>query len=88
MDIQKQQFDPNIRRKVDGQQYDIPNSMTVRLKSEDQALAFERFRRELRDETGNNGNQKTFEAILRLAWQKLEEIDNSNEQFERALNGN
>ena len=80
--MDKEEFNHNLQRKVDAQ--DLPKAMTVRRKSEIQALKFEKLRKENRKRTENDGNQKTFEFILDLAFQKYMELEQKEEEIIKA----
>ena len=80
--MEKEDFNHNLRRKVEAM--DLPESMTVRLKSEMDALKFEKKKKKNDSISGNHGNQKTFEFILELAWQKLRELEEKEKEMEMA----
>jgi len=92
MDVIKSDINPNIRRKVDADSYDIPKRMGVSVKSEDQALAFETLRKDMGNRTAKKGNRKegnqaTFTYILKLAWRKYQEdVVSSQDEFDEVAN--
>lgn len=66
LEAEKDNYHPNMKRKIDSK--DLPEQVSGRLKNENMALKFEVLRKDLRERTGNNGNQKTIEYIINLAW--------------------
>lgn len=80
MELDKDQFHPNLIRKVESK--DLPEQKGLRLKDENMALMFYRIRSELKDRTGNSGNQKTLEFILRMAYSKLEDLEELDQELD------
>lgn len=76
-------FHHNIQRKVKAE--DLPIQVSMRIKDETDYGKFLKLKKELKERTGRDGNQKTLEAILELAWMKVQELEDLNSELDTAF---
>lgn len=69
------EFDPNIRRKINGENYDLQKDLRMAPKTKERAGKFEVMKKDLKKRTGRDGNQAVLEYILALGWEKFEELE-------------
>lgn len=80
--MDRKQFHPNTRRKVDSM--DLPKPIKMRIKTDEKALKLETLRKDLEDRSRKYGDQSLLEYILNLAWAKYEELEEKEEEFNDA----
>lgn len=67
-------FNPNIRRKIEGSNYDVEKGMELRPKTKLRAARLETMRDHLEDKTGEYSNQALLEYLVGLGWRKWKEL--------------
>lgn len=82
LQVDKEDFHPNLVRKVEAK--NLPEQLSFRVKSEEKALVLEKLRKDMKNRNGKDGNQSLGEYITALAWMKMQELQEKEEEMNQA----